>query len=251
MPSWPAKDPDAVTDYVYRIPLDAGDSIASGQATITKLTGTVAIDSQSLAAAPNTTADGYGQDLTVWLSGGADGETAVFRVAWTTVDTRHDDAVITLSVIESDVVPLVLTGYAKPAPAHLIIRYPAFADVDTATIAFWLKDAERFVTTAWSEGDYAAGLMSLAAHNMALNGLGKDSSALAGVPAGVTALKSGSLAINMTPEAANARLAGGFGASIYGGEYVSLLKRNRGGPLVADTGVTPDGILSPGWPLWV
>jgi hypothetical protein len=248
MASWPAKDPDAVKDYVYRIPLDAGDSIAAGQATVTKLAGNVSLDSYSPASAPDTTAEGYGQDVTVWLSGGTDGETAVFRVAWTTVDTRHDDDVITIAVLESDIVPLVLTGYAKPSAAHLIMKYPAFGATPPATVAFWLKDAERYVTTVWGESDYAAGLMALAAHNMAMAGLGSDTSALAGIPAGVTAMKSGSLSLNFTPEAANARLGGGLDASRYGTEYMALLRRNRAGPLVTGTGMTSDGIISNGWP---
>jgi hypothetical protein len=94
---WPPKDPDAVFDYTYRIPLDALDSIAPGQATITKLSGDVVIDSQSLAATPDTVDGVYGQVITIWLSGGTDGETALFQAEWTTVATRSDDALIQLA----------------------------------------------------------------------------------------------------------------------------------------------------------
>ena len=37
MATWTAKDPDAVQDYVYTLPLDEGDSVAS--ATFEKLGG--------------------------------------------------------------------------------------------------------------------------------------------------------------------------------------------------------------------
>jgi hypothetical protein len=94
---WPPKDPDAVLDYTYRIPLDPADSIAPGQAVITKLSGAVVIDSQSLAAAADTVDGVYGQAITVWLSGGTDGETALFQAAWTTVATRHDDGLVQLA----------------------------------------------------------------------------------------------------------------------------------------------------------
>jgi hypothetical protein len=237
--NWPPKDPDAVYDYTYRIPLDASDSIAPGQATITKLSGDVVLDSQSLAATPDTEDGVYGQVLTAWLSGGTDGETALFQVDWTTVATRHDDALIQLPVVSGEIAALVLTGYTKPLPGHLIARYPAFAAVAPATVQAWLTDAERFVDTSWIEGDYAVALMSLAAHNLALAGLGTDAAAATAIPGGVNRMKSGSLELGFTDEAANARLGGGFDSTRYGQEYLALLRRNHGGPLVQDTGVVP------------
>lgn len=249
--TWAAKDPAAVLDYTYTIPLDAEDSIASiADVDFSVLDGTVAIDSSSLAAAPETDADGvYGQVLTAWLSGGADGETSMFKVAWTTVATRQDDAILLLPVVGSEYVALVLTRYAKPAPAHVVMKYPAFASVDAQTVQFWLTDAERYVTSAWSEGDYAAGLMALAAHNMDLAGLGADNSVFGNLPAGVSRIRSGSFDAAFTEQAANARLNGGYAATIYGQEYAALLARNRGGPLVAPSGVIPCGTAYPGmWP---
>lgn len=251
---WPSKDPDAVLDYTYRIPLDPNDSIAPDQAVLTKLSGDVVLDNVggTLAATPDTVDGVYGQVITAWLSGGTDGETALFQVTWTTVATRKDDALIQLPVASAELVALALTGYAKPLPGHLIARYPAFASVPASTVQAWLTDAERFVDTGWSEGDYAAGLMSLAAHNMALLGLGTDGAALAGVPAGISRFRSGSLDVSMTEQAANARMTGDFTATRYGQEYVSLLRRNRGGPLVADTGILPQYAGYPpfglGWP---
>jgi hypothetical protein len=249
MANWTAKEPDSVLDYVYRIPLDAGDSIAAkANVTFEKLSGDVAIESYDIAAAADTTTEGYGQDVTVWLSGGTAGETAVFRIGWTTVATRINDDAITLPVFESDLVPLVLSGYAKPVAAHLLQRYPAFASIDAGTIQYWLTDAERYVTDAWGEGDYAAGLMALAAHNMTLAGYGTDVASLSGVPAGITRMKSGSLELGFTDAAANARMAGGYGSTRYGAEYQALLRANRGGPLVAPTGVAPDGVYPGVWP---
>jgi hypothetical protein len=234
--TWVAKDPQAVLDYVYTIPLDEGDTVA--EYTFEQLSGYVAIDSESLT----------GADVTAWLSGGTDGEIATFRVSWTTTLTRQDDAIILLPVAANEPAALVLTGYAKPTPAHLIMKYPAFASVSQATIAFWLTDAERFVGTSWLEGDYAAGLMSLAAHNMALAGLGSDAESLVGVPAGLTSLKSGTLSLTFSQEAANARLGGGLASTRYGAEYAILLGANRGGPLVAPTGIAPSSYVVPVWP---
>ena len=227
MAAWPSKDPQAVADYQYTIPLDEGDTVASYS--LTKLTGDVVIDSDS----------NVGPVVTAWLSGGTEGETAVFRIAWITTGGRDDDDVITLFVSSHEYEALELTGYAKPLPPHLKARYAAFAAVDAGTIQYWLTDAERFVTTAWIEGDYAAGLMALAAHNMALAGYGTDAAALAGVPAGVTRMKSGSLELGFTEAAANARATGSLESTRYGLEYQALLKANRGGPLIQPSGVVP------------
>lgn len=223
--TWPAKDPQAVLDYLYTIPLDEGDTVASY--TLVKLSGDVVLDSHAR----------IGAEVRAWLSGGTDGETAVFRIDWVTAAGREDDDLITIA-ISDDPDELLLTGFAKPSEAHLVARYPAFADVATATIRIWLRDAERHVTTEWAEGDYAAGLMSLAAHNMALAGLG-DGAGMAGIPAGVTSFRSGSFQASFSDVAANARLAGSYGSTRYGAEYLALLRRNRAGPRVMPTGTVP------------
>jgi hypothetical protein len=247
MPTWPAKDPEAVLDYVYRIPLDAADSVSSGTPWLTKLSGDVTIVSQALAAAPDTTSEGYGQDLTVWISGGTDAETAVYKVEWQTAGGRTPDPVIITQAVVAEA-RLLLTGYMKPSCGHLTARYPAFASVAASTIGYWLTDGERYVTNAWTEGDYAAGLMALAAHNMALAGLGTDAAATADIPSGVSSFKSGSLSVNFTEAAANARATGDYSATRYGQEYYALLRRNRSGPIVAPTGVPPDGVYPGVWP---
>lgn len=249
MTSWPAKDPSATLDFVYRIPLDPGDSVANLAAvSFTRLSGTVTIQSQSLAASPNTTTDGFGQDFTVWLSGGADQETDVFKIAWTTVQSRANDDIITLAVATNQLPTLDLVGFTAPLPGHLVARYPAFSSVPFATIAFWLTDAQRFVTTAWRAKDYPVGLMALAAHNMAVAGLASNGPGV-DVPAGVTDFRMGPLNISLTQQAANAKLAGDFTSTRYGVEYMTLLKANVGGPLVAPSGVPPYGVYPVGWPV--
>lgn len=130
-------------------------------------------------------------------------------------------------------------AYEAPAPADLIIRYPAFADVDTDVIQYWLTDAERFVDESWTETDYPIGLMAMAAHNMALAGLGSDAAAVAGIPAGITKLKSGSLDVSFAESAATDRAAGALASTRYGGEFAQLRRVNKGGPRVTPTGTLP------------
>jgi hypothetical protein len=238
MPSWSAKDPDAVKDYIYAIPLDPGDSITALNYTFTKLSGDVVVDNHSLNVTPYTDAEGVRrQDVTVWLSGGTDGETAVFRITWSTVGGRDDDDLITIAIVDDPEV-LVYEGYVKPAPSHLVARYPAFADVSPDTIQIWLTDAERLVDTSWIEADYPVALMALAAHNMALAGLGATTSSSV-LPAGATSLRSGSFAVTIAEEVAKAQAGFGYDATRYGVEFAVMLRRNKGGPRVTATGTIP------------
>lgn len=224
MPNWPAKDPDAVKDYLYTIPLDEGDSVATSD--FERLSGTVVIDSDGR----------VGAEVTAWLSGGEDGETAVFRVTWTTTGGRTDDDIITLPVAAHEPTELLLTGYAKPTAAHLAARYPAFADVSPATINTWLTDSERYVDESWMEGDYAPALMARAAHSMALLGIGTSTGAGA-LPAGVTRFRSGAMDVTLSDAAATRAAAGDFGSTLYGREFAVMLRRNFGGPRVISAGV--------------
>jgi hypothetical protein len=250
MPSWPAKDPSAVLDYVYRVPLNAGDSVAAiGNVTFTRLSGTVTIQSTSLASAPNTTSEGYGQDVTVWLSGGVDGETDVFKIAWVTVQTRANDDIITLNVASNQLAALDLVNYTVPLPGHLVLRYPAFASVPFAIIEYWLTDAQRFVANSWRSSDYPIALMALAAHNMSVAGLAPDTSGLQ-IAGGISRFKMGPMEVALTPEAANARLAADFTSTRYGVEFMSLRAANVGGPRVAPSGTPFYGVYPVGWPGW-
>lgn len=130
-------------------------------------------------------------------------------------------------------------AYTVPTAANLIARYPDFTDVEEATITYWITDAQRFVTEAWMEVDYAPGMMALAAHNMALSGYGVAAEAISGMPAGVKSFKSGQFSAEFTEEQANARASGSFASTRYGLEYQSLLRRNFGGPIVSNSGTVP------------
>jgi len=116
-------------------------------------------------------------------------------------------------------------AYTKPTPADLRLRYPAFAAASDEVVQYWLTDAERLVTESWDEADYAPGLIALAAHNMARQGLGAGAT----IPAGVTRFKSGSFEASISETQAR----GGFGSTIYGQDYELLRKRNVGGPFLA------------------
>lgn len=134
-------------------------------------------------------------------------------------------------------------AYTAPTSTDLKARYPAFAAVDDATIDYWLTDALRFVDETWTEGDYAPALMAMAAHNMVTAGVagiagGDQGSMLAN---GVTDFQSGAVRLRFSDEAVKVAVAGGYASTRYGLEYASLLRRNKGGPMVVGGGVVPYG----------
>lgn len=132
-------------------------------------------------------------------------------------------------------------AYDAPTPDDLKARYTAFADVADETVQLWLTDAESFVDQSWIEADYAPALMALAAHNMALEGLGASSGAAA-LPAGVTRFRSGAMDVTVSEKAANEKASGGYQATRYGQAYARLLRKNHGGPRVIAVGRVPAGI---------
>jgi len=116
-----------------------------------------------------------------------------------------------------------------PTAATLKTRYPAFTAVADATVDYWINDGLRFVPEAWGADDYAVGLMTYAAHNMGLGGLGTDASS----GAGVTSVKSGTFSATISEAQANAK---GYAATRYGHDFAAIQRRHNGGPRYVMTG---------------
>lgn len=205
--SWPSKDPDETLDYSWTVPLDADDAITS--AALTVVSGTVTIASQ----------DATATGLTAFLSGGADGETAIFSGTATTEGGRTFE----------ETFYLVVRTAVDAEVAALRARYPAFASVPSATIRYWLDDAARFVDSSWTDADRPIGLLACAAHHMAMNGLGSE----AATPQGVTSFKSGTFSATVDAHQAGRT---GMSATRYGQEFLMLTRRNRGAARVIAAG---------------
>jgi hypothetical protein len=124
-------------------------------------------------------------------------------------------------------------AYTQPTAADLKLRFPDFAAVADDTVEYWLTDARLTVTDSWIEADRAPAEMTLAAHNMALNGLGAggDMAGLAG--AGVSSFRSASLSVSFDASAVAAATAGGYGTTRYGIAFRTYLRRNTGGPFLS------------------
>ncbi|GGB15091.1 hypothetical protein GCM10011380_00630 [Sphingomonas metalli] len=118
------------------------------------------------------------------------------------------------------------------SPATFKLRYPAFSAVASETITYWLTDALRVVTADWgSDADPAQ--MALAAHNMVLAGVpGIATGSVGKLPDGVTKFRSADVDVSISETAANRLVAGGYGATRYGLEFQTMLRRNAGGPFL-------------------
>lgn len=212
MLNWPAKDPDEVLDYRWEPVIDAGDTLSS--ITLARIAGDVVTDS--------TVEDATG--ITLVLSGGNDGAN-VFRGLASTIGGRTFEEYITLPVVSKPDAGLV---------ASLKARYPAFTNVDAATIAYWLTDAERYVG-AWGD-DRDVGLISIAARNMVaakVSGIAaSDASGLGG--SGVTSFRSGSFSAQITEDAANGKLTG-----LWDADWAGLVRIYGAGLGVASPGFVP------------
>lgn len=106
------------------------------------------------------------------------------------------------------------------------IRYPAFAAVADASVQIWLDDGEG-ETLPWPEAVRERATMLYAAHRLSAQGLGTGA-----IAAGVTSFKSGTFSATLSDAAASRT---GFSSTVYGLEYLALMRRHFGGPRLAWT----------------
>lgn len=206
---WVAKDPDAVADYSWSPTLDPGDTIASH--TITVQSGDAVIDSHAHTDTK----------LVAWISAGSAGVRSLFALEVVTAGGRTFPATAYLDLIETD----------NALVADFLRRFPAFASVPAETILYWLTDAETTVTDDWIEADISPARMALAAHNLALSGAGSAGGAVARLAAmGVTDFKSASMSVSFDAETVRRSGNGGYSSTRYGVQFLTYLRRNRGGP---------------------
>lgn len=193
MIAWPAKDPVEVLDFTWDVPLDESDTVASHTAAVSS--GTIVLDSDAHA-------DGK---VTVWLSGGEDGETAFVNLTATTAGGRTFREVAVLGVLDR----------ASELLALFRLRYAALASIDDGTIGYWFAQSTHI-----SGNDPAR--LALAAHHASLAAPGA-------IPAGVTSFKSGTFSATMSDSVAGRT---GLNATVYGREYLDLM-RATSGPIMA------------------
>lgn len=129
-------------------------------------------------------------------------------------------------------------AYELPTASQLATKYPAFASVPPETIDAHVADAaSEAVDNTWIEADYQPAVMAWAAHRMAMLGLGAVDRAAKYARQGVTGVKSGSFSISLDAERARAAANGELESTLYGQDYLRLLKRSKGGPRVLTGGV--------------
>ena len=128
-------------------------------------------------------------------------------------------------------------AYIEPDAAAVKLRFPAFAAVDDVTIEYWLTDARLIVVDTWAENDRAPAEMSLAAHNMALSGVGSTGGAVSSLAAmGVTDFKSASMSVSFDAETVRRSGNGGYSSTRYGVQFLPYLRRNVGGARLVGCG---------------
>ena len=202
---WTAKDPAEIADYTWTPDLDPGDTIATFTASVTS--GAVEIDSTE-----DTDTTG-----TLWLSGGADKELAMFSLTVTTAGGR--------TFREGAVLPIF--DRATELLALFRLRYPAFATVSDGLISYRLFDALTEVGDNWPDAQRTNARLAWSAHKLA------EAGSLGGaVPQGVTSFKSGTFSATVSDSVAGLT---GMDATVYGREFVALRRAAFAGPRMAWT----------------
>jgi hypothetical protein len=115
-------------------------------------------------------------------------------------------------------------AYVDPTPETFVQDFPEFEDQDPDAIARAIAVAKRMVDTSWTEGDYTRAIELYVAHRLVV----AENAAASGGAAGlITSESLGPLSVQY--ERRSTEEAGGFGSSVYGEEFLGLLRLNRGG----------------------
>lgn len=124
--------------------------------------------------------------------------------------------------------------YLVPTPDDVRADFPAFANVDDAAIQRRIDRTSATVDESWLEADYTYARSLLTAHFLTEDGFGAgtDAELSALGLSGVSRLKSGSLDVSFK-EASVADSGGAWDGTSYGRRFAALLRRNKGGPLIA------------------
>lgn len=128
--------------------------------------------------------------------------------------------------------------------------FPEFTSVADVTVQEYIDMAAQNVDQSWLETDYNRAIKLLAAHLMALVGLGTgpDSVANGSNMSVYSLVKSGTLTLQRKASASSDRAGWQFSATRYGRLFWILLRQNRGGPRVAvGVGAIPSGYAKD-WP---
>lgn len=208
---WPAKRQDEVLSYTWTPPLENGEHIDA--ITVTRISGDAVVDDSEYS---NTAA-------TVTISNGT------------------SDSAFELTVTTALGQTYQTTALLQVAPEHdtdvatFLAAFPGFAGVADATLAFWIGRAQGAIDSSWSSHDKDFAGYLLAAHYLTLNGLGTGAEAelASNGVTGMTRLKSGAFEISM----ANVESKGAYSGTRYGLQFMELLRRNKGGPIVTGGGV--------------
>jgi hypothetical protein len=228
MKVWPSKDPDEELRYGY----DWSPDLLPGET----LTAAVAVTPTDAAGTTVTAVQHDDTTVTALISGGIDGQEASYLVRVTTsLDNTFEDTVV-LPIIAKVEAVLHPGDYTPPTPANLLALYPEFGSVRPSLIDYYLQRAARSVDASWSEGDFAYGRMTLAAHLMTQAGLGSSAEA-ASVNDGSGQFKSMAIGSLRLERFDPAKDRSNLGSTRYGREFLRLLRLNRGGVRV--TGRVP------------
>lgn len=127
-------------------------------------------------------------------------------------------------------------AYTPPTPASFKARYPEFAPVSDVLIQLVLQEAFDEVGDTWLERDRARAQMLLTAHKLTMEGEpGRSVSGQGSAGTGtVRRRKVGDVEVEFaTPGSGVGGFAAtGYTATVYGQEFLALLKKNFPSPMV-------------------
>jgi hypothetical protein len=127
--------------------------------------------------------------------------------------------------------------YTTPTVAQFIERFPNLSESDESLIQVLLDEAARTIDKSYEEHDYQPAILYLAAHLMATdNSAEGEDVELGGTTGGIASESFGGMSIsyaNGGSAAGSLAASASYGSTVFGRRFLEIVRRNRGGPLVA------------------
>lgn len=130
-------------------------------------------------------------------------------------------------------------AYARPTLAQFKALFPAFLTLTQEQYEAWIGKAEARVTDLYGDDQQDATEL-LAAHLLALNGVGAAPGVDTIAASGVTSFKSASFSANLSESVVTQRSKGGYQATSYGQQFADIQRRLFSGPLLVGNTCLPE-----------
>lgn len=127
--------------------------------------------------------------------------------------------------------------YETPTSTQFYERFPSLADTEESLVNTLLAEAARTIDKTYEEGDYQPAILYLAAHLVATdNSAEGEVTEIGGIGGAIASESFGGMSVSYANGGAtkgSLSASSSYGSTVFGRRFLEIVRRNKGGPLVA------------------